>query len=188
MAACRRFASTTATWSTGWRSRCSSARATPSSFRSLNEVATTKYEVGSTKYEVRLMKTTTCIAAVLALSVAATASAQEKLGMATPAAALRPGWVFTPSMGVQETYDTNVNLGGALADQGNEDYVSSISPRASLSYYGRRTRFGGDYGASFLDYRTFSTFNRWDQSGSAELRRRETANLEWFLHGTAAAV
>src|SRR5205823_577559 len=99
---------------------------------------------------------------------------------------LRPGWIFTPSMGFEETYDNNVNLGGALADQNNDDYVSSISPRAGVTYYGRRARFGADYSASLLNYRTFSVFNRWDQSGTAALRRRETANLDWYLHGTGS--
>ena len=30
------------------------------------------------------------------------------------------------------------------------------------------------YSGSFLDYRTFSVFNRWDQRAQFELRRQET--------------
>jgi hypothetical protein len=133
------------------------------------------------------MKNIAGIAAALALC-AASANAQDKLGTAAPEMPLRPGWILTPSFGFVETYDDNITLFGAADTRDNNDYVSSFSPHGALTYLGRHTRFTSGYGASFLNYRTFSLFNRWDQRGEAELQRQETAHLQWYLHANAAVV
>jgi hypothetical protein len=120
-------------------------------------------------------------------AAAATVSAQEKLGSATPEDALRPGWVFTPSFGFSDTYDDNVTLfGRGDADNQNNDYIASFTPHGTLTYYGKHTRFAAGYGGSFLNYRTFTPFDRWDQSGQLDLKRQETARFAWYAHGNGA--
>lgn len=125
--------------------------------------------------------------AALALALAGTARAQEQLGSAEPEGALRPGWVFTPSLGFTETYDDNITLFGNR-DAQNHDLISSYTPHGTLTYYGRHTKVGAGYGGSFLNYRTFSLFNRWDQRGEFDLKRDETRRLSWYTHVNAAAM
>jgi hypothetical protein len=98
----------------------------------------------------------------------------------------RPGFTFTPSFGFSELYDDNITLFGRrdAAEIESDDFITSYSPQAQLHYVGRRTNLGGGYGASLLDYRTFSRFNRWDQQANVTLRRTETARLNWGVHGT----
>jgi hypothetical protein len=134
------------------------------------------------------MKRMGILTATLTLALAAAAGAQETLGSAAPEPALRPGWVFTPSLGVGETYDDNITLFGNVQPTNNEDLISSVGPDGSLTYYGRHTRFSGGYGANFLNYRTFSVFDRWNQRGRAEFRRQQNVHLEWFAHGDGQAV
>lgn len=134
------------------------------------------------------MKRHAILTAALSLALAAAAGAQETFSSAAPAPALRPGWVFTPSLGVSETYDDNITLFGNLEPTNNNDLVSSVGPDGTLTYYGRHTRLSAGYGASFLNYRTFSVFDRWNQRGRAELRRQQNAHLEWFVHGDGQAV
>ena len=114
--------------------------------------------------------------------------AQEQVGSAAPEPALRPGWVFTPSIGVSETYDDNITLFGNNEPLNNNDLVSSVGPDASVTYYGRHTRFSTGYGASFSNYRTFSVFDRWNQHAEAEFRRQQNARLEWVAHANGQAV
>ena len=98
----------------------------------------------------------------------------------------RPGFTFTPSFGFSELYDDNITLFARpdAAQIESDDLITSYSPQAQLHFVGRRTNVGGGYGASLLDYRTFSRFNRWDQQANASLRRTETARLSWGLNGT----
>ena len=98
----------------------------------------------------------------------------------------RPGFTFIPSFGFSELYDDNITLFGRrdAAEIESDDFITSYSPQARLRYVGRRTDVGGGYGASLLDYRTFSSFNRWDQQANATLRRTETARLSWGILGT----
>jgi len=113
--------------------------------------------------------------------------AQERMGTSVPAASYRPGWTFTPTFGVAETYDDNISLfGHNTAEEANNDVVTTYFPQADLHYSGRQTQFGGSYTGSFLDYRTFDALNRWDQRVRMELKREETARLRWFAHGDAA--
>ena len=113
--------------------------------------------------------------------------AQERMGSGAPSASYRPGWTFTPTFGVAETYDDNISLFGRnTADTVNNDVITTYFPQADLHYSGRQTQFGGNYSGSFLDYRTFNVLNRWDQRARLEFRREETARLKWFAHGNAA--
>jgi hypothetical protein len=126
------------------------------------------------------MNRRTPIAAVFIACLASwwPASAQE------PTA--RPGFTFVPSFGFAETYDDNITLFGRgdAAEIESDDLITTYSPSAQLRYVGRRTQIGGGYGASLLDYRTFSLFNRWDQQANASLRRTETARLGWGFQGS----
>jgi len=138
--------------------------------------------------QVKGMKQIASITAAVTLTIAASAGAQDQLGSAAPAPALRPGWVFTPSVGVSETYDDNITLFGNLEPVNNNDLVSSVGPEASLTYYGRHDRFTTGYGASFLNYRTFSAFDRWNQHAEAAFRRQQNARFEWFANAGGQAV
>jgi hypothetical protein len=111
--------------------------------------------------------------------------AQERLGSGAPDQQYRAGWTFTPTIGVGETYDTNVSL----FNQGhldNEDYIASVQPGADLHYVGKHSFVDLDYAGSFLDYNRFSALNRWDQRAKLEFRQQQSANLTWFAHGTGA--
>src|SRR3954466_15562686 len=133
------------------------------------------------------MKRIAMLTPVLTLAIAAAAGAQENFGGAPPEPAMHPGWVFTPSVGVSETYDDNITLFGNLEPVNNNDLVSSVGPEASLTYYGRHDRFTTGYGASFLNYRTFSAFDRWNQHAEAAFRRQQNARFEWFAHASGQA-
>src|SRR6266446_4820607 len=60
-------------------------------------------------------------------------AAQERLGSGAPDQQYRAGWTFTPTIGVAETYDTNVSL-FSQGHTGNDDYISSVFPGADLHY------------------------------------------------------
>jgi hypothetical protein len=113
--------------------------------------------------------------------------AQERLGGGAPTdGAKSPGWTFTPTVGVSETYDDNVSLFGTGTTSPNADYVSSVFPGANLGYTGRHTRLDMGYTGSFLNYRTFSALNRWDQRAHVAVKREESARLAWFANANAA--
>ena len=122
------------------------------------------------------------------LTLSGGVGAQERVGSGAPTPSYRPGWTLTPTFGVAETYDDNITLFGNNEPLDNNDLVSSVGPSAALSYFGKHTKFSSGYGASFLNYRTFSVFDRWNQHGEAEFRRQENAHLEWFAHGSGQAV
>ena len=131
-----------------------------------------------------MTRITIVLAVVLA---AASARAQERIGSSGPTTTYRGGWTITPSFGVAETYDDNISLFGQhTAEDQNDDYISTFFPAVDLHYTGKQTRFGTSYSGAFLNYRTFTALNRWDQHGRVELRRRETARLSWLAHGSAA--
>ncbi|MBW8867285.1 MAG: hypothetical protein JF610_08095 [Acidobacteria bacterium] len=121
--------------------------------------------------------------------IGAAASAQERVGGSAPAPSYRAGWTFTPSFGFSETYDDNISLFGVnTAEQQNNDVVASYFPEADVHFSGKHTSFASGYSGSFLDFRTYSTLNRWDQRAHADLRRQETASLKWFANGNMALV
>ena len=132
------------------------------------------------------MRVIAIAAIVLGLSTAAFAQA-ERLGSGAPAPDYRSGWTFTPTVGLSETYDDNITLFGVgTADGLNNDYVMSFFPSADVHFEGKHTQFGVGYGGSFLGYHTYDGLDRWDQHGTLELRRQESAHLKWFAHGSAA--
>ena len=89
--------------------------------------------------------------------------------------------MFTPTFGFGEMYDDNVALFGVRTAEGEtNDYVATFFPGADLHYTGHHTSFGTRYSGSFLDYKTFSTLNRWDQRAGIELKREESAHFKWF--------
>jgi hypothetical protein len=115
--------------------------------------------------------------------------AQEKLGSGTPQPDYRAGWTITPMIGFAETYDDNISLfGHNTAEQQNDDYIATVFPAIDLHYGGKHTVVDMGYSGSFLDYRTFSLLNRWDQSGRFEFKRQETARLKWFGRASAAVL
>lgn len=111
--------------------------------------------------------------------------AQERLGSGTPGQQYRAGWTFTPTIGVGETYDTNVSLFSA-GHNGNEDYIASVFPGADLHYTGKHSMLDLGYSGSFLDYNRFSALNRWDQRARLDFRHQQSARLTWFGHATGA--
>jgi hypothetical protein len=112
-------------------------------------------------------------------------SAQERLGSGAPDQQYRAGWTFTPTIGVAETYDTNVSL-FSQGHPDNEDYIASFQPAADLHYVGKHSFVDIDYSGSFLDYNRFTALNRWDQRAKIEYRQQQSANLSWFAHATGA--
>ncbi len=129
------------------------------------------------------------VAAALAAAATASSSAQEPVASTGYEASYRPGWTFTPSMGVSEIYDDNISLFSVrTAEEENNDLVSTYFPGVDLHYTGKHTTAGMGYSGSFLAYRTFSVLNRWDQSGRVYLKRQESARLQWTAGANAARV
>jgi hypothetical protein len=131
------------------------------------------------------MRRISLIVAAAVTLLAQSMSAQERLGSGAPDTQYRAGWTFTPTIGVSETYDSNVSLFSA-GHAGNEDYVATVNPGADLHYTGKHSFFDTGYSGSFLDYRRFPALNRWDQRARLELRRQETARFSWSGHASAA--
>jgi hypothetical protein len=128
------------------------------------------------------------VASALTL-LASGAAAQERLGGDAPIPSYRAGWTITPTFGVAETYDDNISLFGiGTAEEQNNDYVATYFPELDVHFAGKHTQFGSGYTGSFLDYRTYSTLNRWDQRARLDFRREESAQLKWFAHGNMALV
>jgi hypothetical protein len=135
------------------------------------------------------MTRTTRITLVLAALMSAGPHAQEKLGSGGAPPEYRAGWTFTPTLGFAETYDDNISLFGRnTAESQNDDYIATIFPAADLHYAGKHTLVDMGYTGSFLDYRTFTVLNRWDQRARFEVRRQETARFKWFGHAAAAMI
>src|SRR3954470_2978751 len=123
------------------------------------------------------MTRTMRVTLMMAVLTSAGLHAQEQLGAGAPAS-YRGGWTFTPRLGFGETYDDNVSLFGTnSAAAQNEDFIAHVSPAVDLHYTSKHPYLDMGYGGSFLNYRTFSVLNRWDQRARFELRRQETARL-----------
>jgi len=134
------------------------------------------------------MRMTKCLpVALAALLVAATVQAQERVESSSMPQSYRAGWTITPTMGFAETYDDNISLFGQhTAENQNNDYITTFFPGLDLHYSGKHTRFGSSYSGSFLNYRTFSLLNRWDQRMKVDVRRQETARMNWFARAGAS--
>jgi hypothetical protein len=81
------------------------------------------------------MKRIALIVAVGMALLAQPMGAQERLGSGAPDQTYRAGWTFTPTIGVGETYDSNVSLFSTL-HTGNDDYIASVFP-GDLHYTGK---------------------------------------------------
>ena len=126
------------------------------------------------------MTRTTRITLVLSALLSTGLTAQEQFGAGAPQPNYGVGWTLTPTVGFSETYDDNVSLFGRnVAEQQNDDYISTIYPGAELHYSGKHTAMDAGYSGSFLNYRTFSLLNRWNQRAKFEMKRQETARLKW---------
>jgi hypothetical protein len=137
------------------------------------------------KTNARIVVTLTTIG----LCALAPVHAQEKLGSSGPTPTYHAGWTFTPTVGFAEVYDDNISLFGVNTAEGqNDDYISSVFPSADVRYSGKHTRFGANYTGAFLNYRTFSLLNRWDQRAEVDFRRQETARLNWFARAHGAVL
>jgi hypothetical protein len=129
------------------------------------------------------------LVALATITLTSVTRGQEPVASSGFQAGSPPGWTFTPSMGVGETYDDNVSLFDIhVATNENNDFVTTYSPAADLTYAGAHTQFGMGYTASFLDYQTFSGFNRWAQRGHVDLKRQESARLSWAALANAESV
>src|ERR1700754_1460270 len=94
-----------------------------------------------------------------------------------------PGWVFTPGISVAETWDNNV----LLATEGSEtvgDFLTAVTPRAALSFRGRRTTLQFDYRGSFQLYQQLSDLNAFDQRANSSFRQRMTPRLNLFARNS----
>jgi hypothetical protein len=136
-----------------------------------------------------MMTRTARITLVLSAMLSAGLAAQEVLGPGAPEPAHRGGWTFTPRIGFSETYDDNISLfGRGSAEEQNDDFISTIIPAADLHYASKHTAVDMGYSGSFLNYRTFSVLNRWDQSAKFEVKRQESARLKWGGRASMAMI
>jgi hypothetical protein len=134
-----------------------------------------------------MMTRATRITLVLSALLSSGLSAQERLGSGAPEPNYRAGWTLTPAFGFAETYDDNISLfGRGSAEEQNDDYISTVFPAAELHYGGKHTTMDTGYTGSFLNYSTFSVLNRWDQRAKFELKRHETARIQWGARASMA--
>jgi hypothetical protein len=94
-----------------------------------------------------------------------------------------PGWVFTPGISVGETFDTNVLLVGDGGET-REDFLTAVTPRATLGFRGRHTTFHLDYRGSYQLYRELSQLNAFDQRATVSAERRVSPYLTLFLRNS----
>jgi hypothetical protein len=136
------------------------------------------------------MKTRIVAAAIaITAAVAGVRAQQESVVSSGYQANSAPGWTFTPSVAVGETYDDNVSLFDVhLAPGENNDTVTSLSPSGNLTFLGAHTQFNAGYNGSLLAYRTFDTLDRWAQRGEISLKRQESARLLWNAQANAEAM
>jgi hypothetical protein len=87
-----------------------------------------------------------------------------------------PGWVFTPAIGLGALWDSNTTL-RVKGDPPLQEWAGLVSPRGSVDYTGRLTRFGFGYSGSLEAYRTLSELTRYDQRGRLNFRHRATPRL-----------
>jgi hypothetical protein len=102
------------------------------------------------------------------------AQGQGQAGQSAPA-----GWVFTPSIGVAESFDSNV----LLATEGSEtvaDFVTLVSPSAALGFRGRRSTLQADYRSSYQLYQDVSQLNAFDQRLNTAYTYRLTPGTTFY--------
>jgi hypothetical protein len=121
----------------------------------------------------------------LALVCSMEAAAQQPVSGVEAISQAAPGWTLTPGVGFMGTYDDNITLfaRGSAEDQ-NDDLITGYAPQVDLTYRGRKTQLGVEYAGSFLNYQTFSVFNRWQQRARVEARRDLTQRLQLAGHAS----
>jgi len=124
------------------------------------------------------------LAVSLALVIAAASAAAGQQGYLAPiatAVAVPPGWSLTPSLGLSQTYDDNVTLQGSANTVG--EFVNVVSPAASLNYTGPRGQLSAGYNGSFLFYRSSTSLDSYEQSGTLGARRKLSSRTSVFING-----
>jgi len=123
------------------------------------------------------------LAVSLAFVIAAGSAAAGQQGYIAPLAApvtAPPGWSVTPSLGVSQAFDDNVNLQGP-GNNSASDFVNLLSPGASLNYNGPRNQLAVRYDGSFLLYRSSTSLDSYAQSGTLSVRRRLSSRTSLFI-------
>ena len=125
----------------------------------------------------RVMRSVVPAAAIVALAVRTSLplSAQSPAGPSQPTAA---GWVFTPGIAVAETWDNNV----LLATEGNTsqgDFLTAVTPRASLGFRGRLSAFQLEYQGTYQLYHEVTELNAYDQGLNVQYRQRLTPTVSF---------
>jgi hypothetical protein len=120
--------------------------------------------------------------AAFAIATSLPLSAQGPARQTQPVA---PGWVFTPSISVAETWDNNVLLRGEGSGSIG-DFLTAVSPSGSLGYRGRRSNFHVDYRGSYYLYQELSDLNAFDQRAGVEYRYRVSRPLSLFASQSLA--
>jgi len=81
------------------------------------------------------MKRIAIVTGALTLTIAASSGAQVNTVGAGTEPTYRPGWVFTPTIGVSETYDDNIALSANIQPLNNNDLVSSVGKSNVTRWY-----------------------------------------------------
>ncbi len=94
-----------------------------------------------------------------------------------------PGWVFTPGFSVSQTWDDNVLLTGD-GNAPTEDFLTAVTPRATLGFRGRRTTFHVDYRGTYQLYQELSQLNAYEQRSSMSTEHRVSPYLTLFVRNS----
>lgn len=119
---------------------------------------------------------------VLALLIVIGVALRAVLPLAAQGPAVAPaqsspaGWVFTPALGVAQSWDNNVLL-STDGSGSTGDFLTAVSPRAALAFRGRHTNFGLDYRGSYQLYQELSELNAYDQRLNTSFRQLLTPTL-----------
>jgi hypothetical protein len=92
-----------------------------------------------------------------------------------PEAVPRTGWIFTPSLAFQGAYDDNALL--LYEPEPPRDFLTTLNPRADVTFLGRRGEFDANYDGAFLMYHDLNTLNSYDQRMSVSARRALTKQV-----------
>jgi hypothetical protein len=124
-----------------------------------------------------------------AVSRPVVASAQESNFV--PAAALNllapAGWSITPGFSYSGSWDDNALIVGT-GDAPVTDILSTVNPRASVDFNGRRGQMSASYDGAFVLYRELSDLNSYDQHATFVAQRLLSPHVTLFVRNSAASV
>jgi hypothetical protein len=124
-----------------------------------------------------------CVPVVAIAALALRASIPVAAQSAVRPETAPPGWVFTPGIGVSQSWDNNVLL--ATEGSGSAgDFLTAISPRAALGFRGRMSTFHLDYRGSYELYQQLSELNAFDQRLNLSYRQRLTPTLSFVAQNS----